>query len=230
MTTLKAALQEACYMELEDIPSEEILNTDETLTFSAAFERKMKKLIRRTDHPVRHRILKSVACFLLAVFLGGSIILTFSVEARAAFVSWIRTQYENMFVYHFSSPESDTGLPSYTLGWLPEGYEEVDLVQFGSLLVSRTFLELDGDRLFYFRYNSMVDGVVSGIEANGIDPEAVVINGMAGDFYQSADESEGNTLMWFNQDENISFVIFGSFDKTVMMRIAENVILESSAN
>ena len=37
MTTLKAALQEACFMELEDIPSEEELSTDETLEqFSAS--------------------------------------------------------------------------------------------------------------------------------------------------------------------------------------------------
>ena len=51
MTTLKAALQEAYFMELEELPSEEILSEDEALTFSPAFERKMKKLIRRADHP-----------------------------------------------------------------------------------------------------------------------------------------------------------------------------------
>ena len=34
MTTLKAALQEAYFMELEEIPSEEILSEDEALTFS----------------------------------------------------------------------------------------------------------------------------------------------------------------------------------------------------
>ena len=38
MTTLKAALQEACFMELEELPSEEILSEDEALTFSPAFE------------------------------------------------------------------------------------------------------------------------------------------------------------------------------------------------
>ena len=47
MTTLKAALQEAYFMELEEIPSEEKLSEDEALTFSSAFERKMKKLVRR---------------------------------------------------------------------------------------------------------------------------------------------------------------------------------------
>ena len=45
MTTLKAALQEACFMELEEIPSEEILREDEALTFSAAFERDRKSVV-----------------------------------------------------------------------------------------------------------------------------------------------------------------------------------------
>ena len=31
-------------------------------TFSPAFERKMKKLVKRTDHPIMYWIQKSVAC------------------------------------------------------------------------------------------------------------------------------------------------------------------------
>ncbi len=64
MTTLKAALQETYFMELEEIPSEEKLSEDEALTFSPAFERKMKKLIRRADHPIRYRFAQVVACLL----------------------------------------------------------------------------------------------------------------------------------------------------------------------
>ena len=36
-------------------------------TFSPEFERKMEKLLNRADHPIRKRIMKAVACFLLAV-------------------------------------------------------------------------------------------------------------------------------------------------------------------
>ena len=89
MTTLKAALQEACFMELEEIPSEEKLSEDEALTFSSAFERKMKKLIRRADHPIRYRIAQAAACLLLAALLSGCTVLAVSPEARAAFVGWV---------------------------------------------------------------------------------------------------------------------------------------------
>lgn len=69
MTELKAALQEACLMELDEIPSEEHLSGDAGLTFSPAFECEMKKLIRRADHPVRYRVVRTVARLLL----GGTV-------------------------------------------------------------------------------------------------------------------------------------------------------------
>lgn len=115
------------------------------------------------------------------------------------------------------------------MGWLPEGYEEIAWDQFGSRFASRTFQRPDSERWLFFRYKSMSGGT-SAIQTNGIDPETVVINGMPGDFYQSAVESEGNALIWFDYDANMCFLISGHFDKTVMMRIAENVILEPSAN
>ena len=52
-------------------------------TFSPKFERKMKKLVFRTDHPFQYMIQKSVICFFLIVFLGGSSLLAFSTETRA---------------------------------------------------------------------------------------------------------------------------------------------------
>ena len=58
--------------------------------FSPAFERKIKALVRRVDHPLRYRMARAAACFLLAVFIGGGGVLAFSVEARAAFAGWVR--------------------------------------------------------------------------------------------------------------------------------------------
>ena len=229
MTTLKAALQEVYLMELEDIPSEEELSTDETLTFSPAFEKKMKKLIRRAGHPIRYRVVRVAACFLLAVLLCGGMILTFSSEARAAFLSWIRTREESTFVYRFSGSET-TELPSYILGWLPEGYEEMKRTQTVSF-VSYIYRRTDGDELLNFTYHPMSDGManaVGSIATNEIIPESVTVNGMEGDFYQAPDATESSYLIWFDYDANLVFDLSGFFDKEVLLRIAENVRLEDS--
>lgn len=124
MTTLKAVLQEAYFMELEEIPSEEKLSEDEALTFSSAFERKMKRLIRRADHPIRYRIAQIAACLLLAALLSGCTVLAVSPEARAAFVGWVREVSEGWFVYHYTgedqtAPENVVYCPT----WVPDGYE-----------------------------------------------------------------------------------------------------------
>lgn len=92
-------------MELEEIPSEEMLSEDEALTFSAPFERKMKKLIRRADHPIRYRIVQAAACLLLAALLSGCTVLAVSSEARAAFVGWVREVYEEWFVYRYTGKD-----------------------------------------------------------------------------------------------------------------------------
>lgn len=95
------------------------------VTFSPEYKRKMKKLARRTDHPVRYWVQKAVACILLTIFIGGGSVLAFSTEARAAFVGWVREIYEDYFVYYFigetrNNSENCAFMPS----WLPDGYTE----------------------------------------------------------------------------------------------------------
>ena len=54
---------------------------------------------QRKSKPHFNTWLSKVACIFLAVLLTGSTVLTFSVEARAAFLGWVREQYENFHVY-----------------------------------------------------------------------------------------------------------------------------------
>ena len=76
-------------------------------TFSAKFERKMKRLIRKADHPLLYRGLRGVASILLAILIGGGTWLAVDVEARAAFIGWLREVYDNIFAYRLVSLGSD---------------------------------------------------------------------------------------------------------------------------
>lgn len=193
--------------------------------FSPQFHRKMRKLLYTNK---KRTVLRHAVAAILVVLLGTFSWLGIDVEARAAFFSWVRTQYENIFVYHFSGPDINTDLPTYTLGWLPEGYVEASRVQVDTIILC-TYNGPDGDMLF-FKYSPMSIGIVGDVLADGIEPESVVINGMAGDFYLSTATSETNELIWFDQDANISFSLSAYLDKTVMMHIAQNVFLEPSTN
>ena len=73
--------------------------------FSPAFEKKMQKLIRRANHPIRYRVAQAVACLLLAALLSGCTALAISPEVRAAFVGWVREVYETWFVYRYTGEE-----------------------------------------------------------------------------------------------------------------------------
>ena len=57
--------------------------------FLPEFEKNMGRLIRRANHPVRHRIVQAAACLALAVLLSGCAVLAVSPEARAALAGWI---------------------------------------------------------------------------------------------------------------------------------------------
>ena len=94
--------------------------------FSPGFERRMKKLIRRADHPMRYRVAQVAACLLLAALLSGCTVLAVSPEARAAFVGWVRELSEGWSVYHYFGEKKDSlGDIIYRPTWVPDGYEVI---------------------------------------------------------------------------------------------------------
>ena len=96
-------------------------------TFSPAFERKMKKLLRRGRHLVWHQVLHAAACLLLVLLLSGCAVLAVSPEAREAFAGWVRSVYYDTLVYTYTGPEGETPRDMlYRPLWLPEGYEVYD--------------------------------------------------------------------------------------------------------
>ena len=220
MTTLKAALQEACFMELEEIPSEEMLSEDEALTFSAAFERKMKKLIRRADHPIRYRIAQAAACLLLAALLSGCTALAISPEVRAAFVGWVRETYEIWFVYKYEGEVQE--LPKDTdfqITWLPEGFVEVE--HSASENQSHT-LYLEGNYNFIsFIYTRSMESATLFIEESKVEAQTVQIGNLYADLYLGQRLGGANTLVWY--DRGALFGLRGNCSGEELIKIAESV-------
>ena len=212
MTTLKAALQEAYFMELEEIPSEEILSEDEALTFSPAFERKMKKLIRRADHPIRYRIAQAAACLLLAVLLSGCTVLAVSPEARAAFVGWVRELSVGWSVYHYFGEKKDSlGDIIYRPTWVPDGYEGV--------------LEYSDPWNVNIGYQKEAQ-----VKSDGVEVKHILIGGHSADLYLDPEPGTANVLMWMNDEAGALFTISASFSGDEIIKMAESVEAQEIAD
>ena len=221
MTTLKAALQEACFMELEEIPSEEMLSEDEALTFSAAFERKMKKLIRRADHPIRYRIAQAAACLLLAALLGGCTVLAVSPEARAAFAGWVREVYETWFVYRYTGEERPTSENTvYAPTWVPEGYEETVAPQVGTFI--RTQYENGESELLTVSYLKGTEKSSLNVEWDGAIVQKSTVGSLPADLYLNPDNGP-NILVWTDYERDAAFWIIAPLAETELVKVAESI-------
>ena len=69
-------------------------NADVLHEFSPAFEKKIRKLKRRADHPAFYRTMNRVASILLAILIAIGAWISVDAEARAAVVGWVKEIYE----------------------------------------------------------------------------------------------------------------------------------------
>lgn len=221
MTTLKAALQEAYFMELEEIPSEEKLSEDEALTFSSAFERKMKKLIRRADHPIRYRIAQAAACFLLAALLSGCTVLAVSPEARAAFVGWVRETYESWFVYRYSGEEQPPSEDTvYAPTWVPDGYEEIVAPQVGTYI--RSQYENNENELLTVSYLKGTEKSSLNVEWEGAIVQESSVGNLPADLYLNPNDGP-SILVWTDYERDVAFWITAPLSEGELVKVAESI-------
>lgn len=190
-------------------------------TFSQQFERKMQKLIRRQK--TGYRLLRQVAAVFLALLVGSGVWLMVDTEARAAFLQWVQTVYENSIVYRFfGNAPAEPELANYRPTWLPEGYMETDTIIMDSqLLVEYRNTEKN---VIYFQCFPMDESTQSEFILNGVTPsDAITVNGMYGIFYQPEDPAQPNELLWFDEESGIAFNPSGYLGKSTMLGIVENV-------
>ena len=178
---------------------------------AVSYQRKTKSLSRVW--------LSRVASFLLVFLLTGSAILTFSVEARAAFFGWVREQYENFHVYFFEGAATADPV-KYELGWLPDGCVYVTTIENenGEILIYTD----EHDTLIRFSYDQPTDSSILFVNGAGNEAIPVTINGCPGEISISPGESETDHITWID-DKNTLFFISGHFDQETFIRMAESV-------
>lgn len=191
-------------------------------SFSPKFERKMRKLIRRTDHPYRYWIQKGAACLLLAVLLCGGGLLTFSTEARAAFFGWVREVIGSYFVYSYvGENQEDLGDIVYRPTWIPNGYEKIS-ENHGFSAFSIVY-QNEEEKTITFSYfmNNVAANYQIGVD--DADVQHVFVEDRSADLYAEKDGALSSVLVWTDEETGAIFDIVAALSGDEMIKMAESV-------
>ncbi len=198
--------------------------------FSKRFLRKMEKLIRRTNHPIRYQIMRTAAAVALAIVTLFGAVMAVSPEARAAVVSWIKSSFHEFFEYSNANPGANTSsddadeVPQYEyrLSVAPEGYREWKIAE---KVDGKTYIYInDKEEIlkFAYSYGAKIDRLF--IKSDEYEQYSATINGVSADIYIAAEEQETSVIVWEDPQEDTLIRIFAIADKETLVKIAETVV------
>ena len=176
---------------------------------------------QRKSKPQFNTWLSRVACVFLAVLLTGSAVLTFSVEARAAFFGWVREQVETYYMYFFEGSAAVTEPAKYELGWMPENCIFVTSYETAG---GEVYIYTDErDTLIQFTYTSEPDNEKVYVDYAEYTEKQVTINGNTASLFIAPSEDNTDGIVWTDPNTNTLFFISGHFDQETFIKMAENV-------
>ena len=176
---------------------------------------------QRKSKPHFNTWLSKVACVFLVVLLTGSAVLTFSVEARAAFFGWVREQVETYYMYFFEGNAAVTEPAKYELGWMPENCIFVTSYETAG---GEVYIYTDErDTLIQFTYTSEPDNEKVYVDYAEYTEKQVTINGNTALLFIAPSEDNTDGIVWTDPNTNTLFFISGHFDQETFIKIAENV-------
>ena len=190
--------------------------------FSAKFDRRMKKLIHLSNHPIRYRLLRSAAMIALVLFLGFGSVLSVSVEAREVVLGWIKQQYETFYQYIFVGEPNTPETSHYSPSWMPDGFT---LIASFEIEGGEAYIYSDETgRIAQFSYSSNPDTLAMYIKSVDYDHYETAINGLVADLYIAPTEFEASELIWSDNATGIIFCVSAPVKEDVLTSIAEKII------
>lgn len=188
--------------------------------FSPKFEKGIKRMCRRANHPFLYKSLQRIASIFLAILVGGVIWLTVDVEARAEFFGWVKSVYETYIVYRFEPESQYNDSEIYLPSWLPTGYHEVNSDYSGNS-ATVCYMGSDGQGLI-FSYSFDSANADWFLDTSASMVKQVYVNGTPADLLFSEDPEAGNTIVWMSTDHTV-FYISASLPEMDMIKIAESI-------
>ena len=194
--------------------------------FSPGFERRMRKVLRRGNHPSVYRGLRRAAYFLLALLLSGSVWLTVDTEARDIVFGWISERVEGAYHYFFRSERtSQDYLTGYTLSKIPEGYKESNHIETEEYSI-KIFVEASTGNyltLGWLHPSESTEEPELFFLTGDMKQEMVQVNEQPAEFYWDETGEKGNVIVWCDRKTDTLLYISGYFNKEMLTNLAEDV-------
>lgn len=218
--------------------------------FSKRFQRKMEKLIRRTNHPIRYQVMRTAAAVALAIVTLFGAVMAVSPEARAAVVGWIKETFGIYTHYSNDYMGTDTGAPvndsvepensepiddgedstnsteeqsryEYKFSVIPEGYRELKALD---KLDGKMYIYVnDSGCILQFTYTDGAENSSLFADTENYEHYSANVNECAADIYIALKEGETSGIVWEDSRTDMLFQILATAERDVLIGLAETV-------
>lgn len=195
---------------------------DRTHRFSAGFERKLRSLTRRAEHPVRYRLMRQAAAVLIAVFTAFAMLYAASPTVRAMATNWIRDIFGSYVQYSPLDTTSPDVMYDYYLPDEFNGYKLKEVIDRGDDMFYVYYNE-EGDMLCfdYIHGSSSSYMYLTDIENHQYTRSSV--HSHPADIYIAPDGDQASVIFWQIVEENALLCISAKEDMNQLIAIAEKV-------
>lgn len=163
-----------------------------------------------------------VAGIILGILIGSGFFLAFNAEARADFMSWVRSTYENSILYEFfqGAKKDETTLPEIEFTWLPGEYEIQEVFNDGRK--STIILSSTKDTMVL---NCWLIGMADHYEVFTADYQRVEtkVDEQNADFFQSLSDDTANILVWTDPECSVEYNLNAMWSEQIMVQIAQGI-------
>ena len=189
--------------------------------FSPEFEKKIKKLERKANHPIVYRSLQRIASIILVCLIACGAWFTVDAEARSAFFGWVKEIYETYFVYRFEgNADYSESSVAYRPTWLPEGYTEFYVDDIDATTVV-SYQNTDG-LLLTFRYTHNPNETDWFIDATHAVIKETTVNGYPAEILLADNITTASVIAWTDEQDS-AFYVSGFLSESELIKIAENI-------
>lgn len=190
---------------------------------SAKFKRKMKRLISRTDHPIRHFMVYRVASILLALLIGFMTVLTLSPSVRAKFLGWVQTKFDYYTKYSYYG-ERTYKLDQFVcvVSYLPQGYVQAQEYSTADRCILDYVNETSGE-LMHLWYTKEPQTIEHFLYDTQYEKEIVYLNDVQIDLYTSRNSNHGKVACWVDAEYDLFLYLSADDSTEEILKIIKNI-------